>query len=135
MKRKRKGKSRLGRKEQLLVLTGCLLLAFLALIALPQRVASEPQREVNDMEMRELLSEAADSYMLASTTAERQAAAREMRVIRARQRSSNQTPSILSAQQSLDFLRILLIITIFGIGVRLGILALRELRLQIAQKA
>jgi hypothetical protein len=72
------------------ILGGCLLLAILGLFLLSTPTSPEPTtREVNAMEVRENLQPASDAYMLAETTAERQAAARAIRSTKDGSRSVN----------------------------------------------
>ncbi len=69
------------------ILGGCLLLAVLGLFLLSTPTSPGPTREVNQMELRENLQPASDAYMLAETTAERQAAARAIRSVKEGSRS------------------------------------------------
>ncbi|HDS30785.1 MAG TPA: hypothetical protein ENN67_07050 [Firmicutes bacterium] len=114
-------------REHLLILTGSLLLAVLALVVLStSHIGESGKPEFNEMEKREILSSAADDYMLAGSIEERQAAARRMRSVR-----SGMEPSAYyqkpPTQQLVDLLRLVLILTILGIGIRLAAVAIRDL--------
>ncbi len=127
---------RLGARDQLLILAGCLLVAILALAMVPPQsvpVVFTPNPP-NELERRDAISEAADAYYLAENTQERQAAARRLTTVRA-ELDSPRVGSVNTLQQASNFLRFILILTILGIGFRLFAVAIAELKLKHSQKA
>lgn len=116
---------RLQAREQLLILAGCVLLVLLGLVVLPKAPTdiSAPQR--SEIELRDELGEAADAYMLAGSTAERQAAARRIHSIKKGPRSIS-----VSSVQTFTALRWLLIITILVLAFKIFMLVLSELGLR-----
>lgn len=129
MKKRTKSSSffsgRLGAREQLLILAGCLVLAVIALIILPQDTSSAANDERSELELRDQLSGAADAYMLAETTQQRQAAARKIRATKTGSRSVTS-----SSSETFGALRWLLIITILVLAYRIILLVRAGVRLR-----
>ena len=91
---------------QYYVILGFIVLAVFIMLRLPS-APQTPQREMNDLERRAAMSEAAYRSMLGDTTAERQSAASEVQSLRDGKRSvSTDTAAFYSV------LRIALFITI-----------------------
>jgi hypothetical protein len=124
----------LGAKEQLIILAGSLLLAILVLVVIPTKVpSSSSAKPPNELEMRDELGAAADDYMLADSTAERQAAARRIHSLKA----NGGVPTGLRVDktgQVIGLLRFVLIVTILGIGIKMALLAIGELKHKNAQQ-
>ena len=126
----------LGTREQMLILTGSLLVATLALAMVPQNVPkSFTPGPPNELERREALANAADAYMLAETTEERQAAARRLHSVRVGLESQSTPARMNTPQQALNLLRFILILTILGIGFRLLAITIAEMKIRQSQKA
>jgi len=103
------------KKQLLVILTGCLMLAVLGIVALPAGTDPQPVRAANSDDMRQEMSGAADRYMLAETTEERQAAAREINSIRGGSRSVK--PG--SPLDTFTILRAVLLLTIVGLSYQI----------------
>ncbi len=108
-------------RNQLIILSGFLMLAVLALLIIPKTAPAASDDQLNEYELRERMSGAADAYMLGKTHEERQAAAREIAALRGGSRS---VPSN-NYQQLLDFLRVLVFITIVFLAWRINILVFK----------
>ena len=101
-------KNSAAKTKRMLILSGCLLVAILALLLLPSSTNSGSTEEPNELELRQELSAAADDYMLARDTQARQEAARRMRSIRA----GSDDRQAENTAQAMSFLRVVIIITI-----------------------
>lgn len=127
---------RLGAREQLLILTGSLLVAILALAIVPLQSAPEvyTANPPNELERRDAISAAADAYYLAENVEERQAAARHLTTVRA-ELDSPPVNRVNTIQRASNLLRFILILSILGISFRLFTIVIAELKLKQSQKA
>ena len=108
-------KNSAAKTKRMLILSGCLLVAILALLLLPTSTNSGSTEEPNEFELRQELSAAADDYMLSRNTQERQEAARRMRSIRA----GGDNRQAENTAQAMSFLRVVIIITIVVLAYNL----------------
>jgi hypothetical protein len=108
-------KNSAAKTKRMLILSGCLLVAILALLLLPTSTNSGSTEEPNELELRQELSAAADDYMLSRNTQERQEAARRMRSIRA----GGDNRQAENTAQAMSFLRVVIIITIVVLAYNL----------------
>jgi hypothetical protein len=125
----------LGAKEQLIILAGSLLLAILVLVVIPAGVpSSSGSRPAGTLETHDRLAAAPDDLAVADTTAENQAAARRF----GSSSANGGIPARLTTsktQQGIALLRFVLILTILGIGIRMALLAISELKHNDVQQA
>ena len=119
---KKKSRKSVNRK-QLLILVGCILLAILAYILIPAELGGD--EAMNELELHDAMSRAADGYMLASNEEERQTAARAVRSIRA----GNNPGATGNRVNPMSVLRGILILAIVVLAYRIFRLFYPDLRL------
>jgi len=105
---RQKIEKRIAERRQILLLVCVLLVALIILALVPTGSSFEtPSRELNELEMRQEMSRAADDYLLGRTREDRQAAAREVHGIR-----DGRSYNPESTAELVGLLRIVLFITI-----------------------
>ncbi|MFH1676852.1 MAG: hypothetical protein ABIC40_07490 [bacterium] len=114
-----------------LIFAGILVLACVVYLILPGGSPAGNQKKMNDIEYRDEISKAGDAYLLGKTAEDRQAAARKIRSIKAKQNSTGNNPKL----QTVTLLRAILIVTIVLLGYKLIRLLIAMVKITGAQKA
>ena len=110
--------------KQLWYLAGGLILCAVALMLIPTVAGTTGSGALNELDQREAMSRAADDYMLASTTAERQKAYNNVNGIRSGSRNVEGADS----NEIYGFLRVLVIGIIVILAWNLGAMIYRQTR-------